>query len=321
MQPVPDLIVFSHPACAAHEPPAGHPESPERLEAALRACDGWPVREAPRVESEALLRVHTCTHVDAIVASAPPPQARRFQIDPDTWMSPGSLEAAYRAAGAVVAAVDAVLDGQAKAAFCAVRPPGHHAEPDAAMGFCLFNSVAVAANHARAVHGLSRVVVVDFDVHHGNGSQSLAERDPGFLYASIHQSPCYPGTGAAQERASGNLLNVPVAPGATREAWRAAYEGILIPAVRAWKPQLILISAGFDAHRLDPLAGLNLEAADYGWATGLLCDIAPGRVVSALEGGYHLAALEACVREHLRALAGGWQQQGGSDARGAAHSG
>lgn len=304
------VLVLTHPACLDHVPPPGHPESPQRLTAVLEALEALPdgrvqVRcDASEADDAALLRVHAPEHLAHLAAMEPARPGRPVAVDPDTSLNHGSLAAARRAAGAVIAAVDAVLGGTARAAFCAVRPPGHHAEPDAAMGFCLFNSVAVGAYHARAVHGLERVVVVDFDVHHGNGSQTLAQRDPAFFYASIHQSPCYPGTGAATERARGNLLNIPVPPGASRTQWRMAYESDLLPVVRGWRPQLILISAGFDAHHLDPLAGQRLEADDFAWATRQLVAIAPGRVVSALEGGYHLRALGACVAAHVTALAG-----------------
>jgi acetoin utilization deacetylase AcuC-like enzyme len=244
-----DLLILTHPDCLDHVPPPGHPESPQRLTAVMDALEQLAGeqpgrvridRAAPGASDEALLRVHTARHLAQLEQLAPAPGARAIPLDPDTSLSAGSLTAARRAAGAVVAAVDAVLAGEAQAAFCAVRPPGHHAEPDQAMGFCLFNSVAVAARHSQTRHGLERVVVVDFDVHHGNGSQTLAEADPGFYYASIHQSPCYPGTGAAHDRASGNLLNVPVPPGADSIAWRTAFETQLVGQVAAWRPQLIL---------------------------------------------------------------------------------
>ncbi len=300
-------LILTHPDCLEHHPPPGHPESPARLEAVLAALRAEPALplvwgEAPLASDAALLRVHPQAHLDVLEDLLPAPGARAVAVDPDTSLSAGSLAAARRAAGAVVAGVDAVMGGTARAVFCAVRPPGHHAEPDRAMGFCLFNSVAVAARHARAVHGLERVVVVDFDVHHGNGSQALAEQDPTFFYASIHQIPCYPGTGHAHETAQGNLINLPVPPGTGSAAWLDAFETRLLPAVAAWQPQLVIISAGFDAHRDDPLAGLALAADDYARATAGLCAIAPGRVVSALEGGYHLGALAACVRAHVGAL-------------------
>jgi acetoin utilization deacetylase AcuC-like enzyme len=248
---------------------------------------------------------HPPAFVDRILGMIPP--MGRAMIDGDTIVSPGSREAALRAAGAAFAAVDAVASGEAKNAFCAVRPPGHHAEPDQAMGFCLFNNIALAGLHARANHGLHRVAVVDFDVHHGNGTQAMFERDPDLFYASTHQWPLYPGTGAAHERgADGNVVNAPLPPGAGSQEFRRAFEQTILPALEGFAPTIVLISAGFDAHRDDPLAALNLHEDDYGWATSEMCKIARrhagGRVVSALEGGYDLDALAASAAAHVRAL-------------------
>jgi acetoin utilization deacetylase AcuC-like enzyme len=222
-------------------------------------------------------------------------------------MSFGSREAALRAAGAVVAAVDEVMSGRLRNAFCAVRPPGHHAEHATAMGFCLFNNVAVGALHAQVVYGLPRVAVIDFDVHHGNGTQDIFFRNPNLFYASTHQSPLYPGTGSVSERGvSGNILNVPLPPGAGGVEFRAAFETLILPTLRVFEPDLILISAGFDAHRADPLAQLRLDEEDFGWATRQICAVAAqsclGRVVSALEGGYDLDALARSSAAHVRAL-------------------
>jgi len=220
-------------------------------------------------------------------------------------MSAHSLEAAQRAAGAVCAAVDALIDGKCARAFCAVRPPGHHATRDTAMGFCLFNNVAVGAAHALA-RDIERVAIVDFDVHHGNGTQDIFWNDPRVLYASTHQWPLYPGTGRPEETGAGNIVNVPLARGAAGAEFRAAFNGIILPRLRAFAPQLLLISAGFDAHRLDPLADLNLVADDYAWATRELVavahDTADGRVISSLEGGYSLQALRESVAAHVNAL-------------------
>ncbi len=227
-------------------------------------------------------------------------------IDADTILSPGSGEAALRAAGAAVAAVDAVVAGEARNAFCAVRPPGHHAEPGRAMGFCLFNNVAIGAARARAVHGLDRVAVIDFDVHHGNGTQASFERDPSLFYASTHQSPLYPGTGARSERGVGNIVNVPLPPMAGSAEFRRGVEASILPALDAFAPDLVMVSAGFDAHRRDPLAQLMLVEEDYAWVTQRLLECAArharGRLVSTLEGGYDLGALGASAAAHVRAL-------------------
>jgi acetoin utilization deacetylase AcuC-like enzyme len=227
-------------------------------------------------------------------------------LDGDTSLSPGSGEAALRAAGAVAAAVDAVAAGESANAFCAVRPPGHHAEPATAMGFCLFNNVAVGAHQARSAHGLRRIAVMDFDVHHGNGTQAMFERDPELFYASTHQMPLYPGTGSVGETGCGNICNAPLPPNAGSAEFRAAMSRRVLPALVAFAPDMLLISAGFDAHRADPLANLRLEEADYAWATDELLDLAArhcgGRVVSTLEGGYDLDALAASAAAHVGRL-------------------
>jgi acetoin utilization deacetylase AcuC-like enzyme len=229
-------------------------------------------------------------------------------LDPDTYLSAGSREAIYRATGACVAAVDAVMAGHDATAFCAVRPPGHHAESDMAMGFCLFNNVAIGAAHACSQHGLKRVAIIDFDVHHGNGTQHIFEHDAQIFYASTHQMPLYPGTGARSERGVGNICNAPLPPFAGGDVFRDAYEEIVLPALDRFKPELIMISAGFDAHRADPLASLELEAEDFGWVTERLLEMARthcgGRLVSTLEGGYDLEALAESSAAHVTALLG-----------------
>jgi acetoin utilization deacetylase AcuC-like enzyme len=308
------VALFTHKACLEHNPGADHPESPSRLATVLEALDidrfAWLDRiEAPRATRAQLERVHRVDLIDSIFCGAGTTGER--QLDEDTFMSSGSLEAALRAAGACCAAVDAVLDGKVRRAFCAVRPPGHHATPSAAMGFCLFNNVAVAAAHAVDARGLERVAVIDFDVHHGNGTQDIFWADPGVLYVSTHQSPLYPDTGLDTERGQHqNILNIPLAAGAGATEFRAAFESILLPAINAFAPQLVLVSAGFDAHRLDPLADLNLEAADFAWITEQLVAIAErhaeGRLVSSLEGGYHLSALRESTLAHVAALADPW---------------
>jgi acetoin utilization deacetylase AcuC-like enzyme len=302
-------VLFTHSACLDHDPGAYHPESPARLKAVLEGLSESEFRDverivAPRAEDRHLTLCHPVQYVEAVMATIPP--AGRHALDGDTVVCPGSGEAALRAAGAVVAAVDAVIGGKARNAFCAVRPPGHHAEAAQAMGFCMFNNVAVGALHARANHGLERVAVIDFDVHHGNGTQHMFERDPALFYASSHQWPLYPGTGAAEERGCGNIVNVPLRPYSGGDAFRSGFERQILPALDRFKPELVMVSAGFDAHADDPLASLQLQEDDYAWVTAALLEVAEthakGRLVSTLEGGYDLRALAASAAAHVRAL-------------------
>jgi acetoin utilization deacetylase AcuC-like enzyme len=303
-------LLYTHAACLEHDPGQYHPECPARLEAVLSALSAPEFRaldrrQAPQAALDDLLRVHPREFVDRLLAAVP--QAGHVGVDADTVMSRQSGEAALRAAGAVAAAVDAVVAGEAANAFCAVRPPGHHAEPNRAMGFCLFNNIAVGALRAHEVHGFARVAVVDFDVHHGNGTQARFWDDASLFYGSTHQSPLYPGTGAAGETGvGGNIVNVPLRPMSGGAQFRQGMERIMLPALDAFAPEMVLISAGFDAHCSDPLAQLMLEEADYIWATEQLCAVAQrhagGRVVSTLEGGYDLAALGASAAAHVRAL-------------------
>ena len=305
--------LITHAACLEHDPGPYHPESPARLRAVLKALeahefDGLIREEAPRATREQLMRVHPEAVVD-MVLSIRPEQGDTINLDADTAMSSGSAEAALRAAGAAVRGVDMVMAGAVKNAFAAVRPPGHHAEPARPMGFCLFNNAGIAALHARAAHGLTRVAVVDFDVHHGNGTQALFSGDPALFYASSHQSPFYPGTGDARERGSANnVVNVPLRARDASPAFRSAWAGTIIPALEAFAPELLIISAGFDAHREDPLASLRLETDDYAWITAALLSAAEarcgGRVVSVLEGGYDLEALADSAAVHVRSLMG-----------------
>ena len=302
------VALFSHQACLAHDPGAGHAECPDRLRAVLRALehrdfDTLLREQAPMATREQLCLVHPAAYVDAILGLTPQ-EGDLLCLDPDTFVGPGSVTAARHAAGGAVAAVDALMEGWADTAFAAVRPPGHHAEARAAMGFCLFNSVAVAAHHARTRWGLRRIAVVDFDVHHGNGTQHMFERDADLFYGSSHQMPCYPGTGALRETGVGNIVNLPLAPGSGSDAFRAAWTQRGLPALRDWAPELLIISAGFDAHLADPLAQLELQTADFGWITDELLASAP-RVGSVLEGGYDLAALAASSALHVRRLMGG----------------
>jgi acetoin utilization deacetylase AcuC-like enzyme len=303
-------LLVSHRACLGHDPGEEHPECPDRLRAVLRAFDTEEFadllrEEAPVATPEQLCRVHPQGYVDAILGIRPA-EGERVALDGDTLMSAGSAEAALRAAGAGVAAVDAVMRGEVRRAFGAVRPPGHHAEPGRPMGFCLFANAVIAARHAQAAHGAGRVAIVDFDVHHGNGSQACVEADASILYASSHQSPCYPGTGAATERGVGNVFNAPLPPGADGARFREAWSYPLLPAIEAFAPELIVISAGFDAHARDPLAQLRVREADFAWLTEALCALAErhakGRVVSLLEGGYDLEALATSAAAHLRVL-------------------
>jgi acetoin utilization deacetylase AcuC-like enzyme len=302
-------FLFTHPACLDHDPGRHHPEAPARLRAVLAALDDPEFArlercEAPEAAREDLLRVHSRRHVEDLLGAVP--NAGHVAIDADTVLSPASGEAALRAAGAVVAAVDAVVEKAADNAFCAVRPPGHHAEPQRAMGFCLFNNAAIGALRAREVHGLARVAVVDFDVHHGNGTQAAFEADGSLFYASTHQYPLYPGTGAASETGVGNIVNVPLRPMAGSSQFRLGVTQRILPALDAFRPELVIVSAGFDAHRSDPLAQLMLDEADYTWVTEKLLEVAyrhaAGRLVATLEGGYDLSALAASAAAHVRVL-------------------
>jgi acetoin utilization deacetylase AcuC-like enzyme len=303
------LRLYTHPACLLHDPGPGHAERPARLHAVLQALDhdrfaALDRIEAPQAIREQLQRVHSAAHVREILLGAPPDDM--LALDPDTVMGPGSTEAALRAAGAMVAAVDAVLGGSARRAFCAVRPPGHHATRDQAMGFCLFNNIAVGAAHALVAHGLKRVAIADFDVHHGNGTQAIFEHEPRVLFASSHQSPLYPDSGREDERGVGNIVNGTLSPGAGSHEFRELWDSVLLPRLHAFKPQLVLVSAGFDAHRNDPLADIRLGQEDYAWITERLAALADahagGRLISTLEGGYDLAALAASVSAHVGAL-------------------
>lgn len=306
------VALYTHPDMFDHRPGDGHPECTGRLQAVADALDDasdldLAPNEAPLAEEADLLRVHTPEYVEAIFRMAP--REGRVELDPDTYMSAGSLVAARRAAGAVVQAVRDVAAGRAERAFCAVRPPGHHAEPGLPMGFCIFSNVAVAARAAQAA-GLARVAVVDFDIHHGNGTQAAFAGQPGLFLASIQQWPMWPGTGHPSEPVPDNIANAVSPQGASAATWRRAFES-LMEKVDAFAPDLILVSAGFDAHRRDPIggAGQSLEEEDFAWATRAIAAVANrharGRVVSSLEGGYDLEALGRSALAHVRALGEG----------------
>jgi acetoin utilization deacetylase AcuC-like enzyme len=300
---------YTHRECLLHDMGPWHPECPGRLQAiedqliASRIDSLIAREEAPLATEEALARVHTQAHIDFIRDRAP--EVGMAQIDPDTSMSPGSYHAALRAAGAAIAATDAVIEGRYDNAFCSVRPPGHHAEPARAMGFCFFNTVAIAARHALEVHGLQRVAIIDFDVHHGNGTQAAFTGDPRVLMCSFFQHPFYPGSGADCHEP--NMVNVPLPARTKGMAMREAVDMMWLPALDAFKPEMIFVSAGFDAHREDDLGGMALVEDDYTWLTDQIRAVAArhakGRIVSSLEGGYNLSALGRSVVAHLRSLA------------------
>ncbi|MCZ4352485.1 histone deacetylase family protein [Roseovarius aestuarii] len=304
---VPTTALITHADCLNHIMPDGHPEQVARLQHVLDALADKPLMrvEAPLATEAEVLRAHPQAHLDRLRASLP--RKGLAPLDPDTWMSPASLNAALRGVGGAVRAVDMVMAGEARNAFVATRPPGHHAEEQMPMGFCLLGTVAIAAKHALEHYGLDRVAIVDFDVHHGNGTQDLVQNDERILFCSTHQMPLFPGTGDPSETGiAGNVVNVALSGGAGSAAFRRALETQVLPAVDAFAPQLILISAGFDAHQDDPLAELNLTDDDFGWVTHAICALAAthasGRVVSCLEGGYDLSALACASAIHVDAL-------------------
>ena len=305
-------LLLSHPACLDHLTPAGHPERPDRLRAIEQALEDERFHllareQAPEAPLDIVALAHPMEYVEAIRDASP--VEGRVQLDADTSMSPGSFEAALRGAGGAMRAVDEVMNQKLSNAFVAVRPPGHHAETARPMGFCLFNNVAIAARYAQERYGVERAAIVDFDVHHGNGSQDIFWADKSVMYCSTHEMPLYPGTGSVSERGEHNtIVNAPLSAGDGGDAFREAFETVILPRLRAFKPEFLVLSAGFDAHTRDPLANLNLVEADFTWVTKKLMDIAndsaQGRIVSVLEGGYDLQGLSRSAAAHVTALMG-----------------
>lgn len=301
------IIIIQHDECLRHKPGDKHPESPLRVKAVLSGLDNLKGLEhlpAPKATLEQITRVHPSQFWAELVDIEP--SRGQVSLDEDTFLNKGSIDASLRGSGALCFAIDQILSDKAQRAFCAVRPPGHHSEPETAMGFCLLNHVAIGALHALQHPVINRVAIVDFDVHHGNGTQAVFENNPNVLFISSHQVPLYPGTGQKEETGCGNILNLPLAPGDGSAAFRKAWNSLALPAIHRFKPDLILVSAGFDAHHRDPLAQLELQDDDYRWITDEICDLATdsahGRVASILEGGYDLQALATAGRAHVEGL-------------------
>jgi len=304
-------LILHHDDCLRHDPGRRHPEGAARIAAVMNGVKDIPGTEvlpAPRATFEQLRLAHAPDYWERLVELEPTsePGEHPVALDPDTLLSAGSIDATLRGSGAACFAVDQLIAGKAKNAFCATRPPGHHAEAELAMGFCLLNHAAVAARHAQATHGIDRVAILDFDVHHGNGTQAIFETSPEVLFVSSHQMPLYPGTGYPEETGCGNILNLPLPPGAGSSPFRAAWSGHGLPVLERFGPDLIIVSAGFDAHERDPLGQLELQDGDFGWITGEICAYAGtacgGRVISILEGGYDLEALASASAAHVTAL-------------------
>jgi len=300
-------IIIQHDDCLRHDSGPKHPESTQRINAVLSGLEevkGLQFLPAPLATTEQIVRIHPAEFWADIRSKEP--SEGIIAIEPDTFLSNGSIDATLRASGGLCFAIDQVLDNKALKAFCATRPPGHHSGPETAMGFCLLNHVAIGALHALENPTIKRVAIIDFDVHHGNGTQAIFEQNPDVLFVSSHQSPLYPGTGNMEETGCGNVLNLPLAPGDGSKPFRKIWSNLGLPAVHSFAPDLILISAGFDAHQRDPLAQIELQDADYHWITRQICDLATdscqGRVVSILEGGYDLQALATSGRAHVQAL-------------------
>ncbi len=301
-------MIIQHDDCLRHNPGAKHPESTQRVKAVLSGLEGFKGLQrlpAPLATAEQITRVHPAEFWDDLKAKEP--SEGLAAVDPDTFLSSGSINAALRASGGLCFAIDQILGDKALRAFCAVRPPGHHSSPEYAMGFCLLNHVAIGALHALENPAIGRVAIIDFDVHHGNGTQAVFEQNPNVMYVSSHQSPMFPGTGHIEETGCGNILNLPLAAGDGSAAFQNVWSQQGLPAIHGFEPDLILISAGFDAHQRDPLAQLEVQDADYRWITEEICDLATdscqGRVASILEGGYDMQALASAARAHVEGLA------------------
>lgn len=300
-------IIIQHDDCLRHNPGPRHPESAQRVKAVMSGLDGLRGLQkfpAPYASTAQITRVHPAEFWAGLQADEP--SEGHFHVDPDTLLNNGSINAALRASGGICFAIDQVLEDKARRAFCVVRPPGHHSEPEMAMGFCLINHIAIGAQQALARPAINRVAIIDFDVHHGNGTQAAFEKNPNVMYVSSHQAPLYPGTGHIEETGCGNILNLPLAAGDGSDAFRSTWSRLGLPAIHSFAPDLILVSAGFDAHERDPLAQLELQDKDYRWITEEICDLsddsAQGRVVSILEGGYDLQALASAGRAHVEGL-------------------
>lgn len=303
-------LIIQHDECLQHNPGPKHPESPQRLKAVLSGLEtlkGLQKLPAPRATVEQITRAHPAEFWAGLVADEP--TEGHVALDPDTFLNHGSIDAALRASGAICFAVDQILADKALRAFCAVRPPGHHSEAETAMGFCLLNHVAIGALQALENPTINKVAIIDFDVHHGNGTQAIFEQNPAVMYVSSHQAPLYPGTGHIEETGVGNILNLPLAAGDGSDAFRNAWGRLGLPAIHSFEPDLILISAGFDAHERDPLAQLEVQDRDYRWITEEIADLSTdsskGRIISILEGGYDLQALASASNAHVSGLLGG----------------
>jgi len=301
-------IIIQHDDCLRHDPGAKHPESPQRVKAVMGGLKGLKDLQklpAPKAGIEQITRVHPAEFWTEILTQEP--SEGSVALDADTFLNHGSINATLRGSGGLCFAIDQILSDKALRAFCVVRPPGHHSEAEQAMGFCLLNHVAIGALHALQNADINRVAIIDFDVHHGNGTQAVFEQNPDVMFVSSHQQPLYPGTGHIEETGCGNILNMPLTPGDGSEAFRKVWSTLGLPAIHTFAPDLILVSAGFDAHYRDPLAQLEVQDVDYRWITGEICDLAidscQGRVASVLEGGYDMEALASASRSHVQGLA------------------